>query len=66
MPVRPEGVYADGKSWYFKATLGKSRDAVRTIDLDDQLVRILRDQRKRQAEERLASADYVESDYVFT
>ncbi len=48
------------------ASSGKSRDAVRTIDLDDQLVRILREQRKRQAEERLASADYVESDHVFT
>ena len=24
MPVRPEGVYADGKGgWYFKATLGR-------------------------------------------
>jgi hypothetical protein len=22
MPVRPEGVYADGKGWYFKATVG--------------------------------------------
>lgn len=48
------------------ASSGKSRDAIRTIDLDDQLVRILRDQRKRQAEERLASADYVDSDHVFT
>jgi integrase len=45
---------------------GKSRDAVRTVDLDDELVRILRDQRKRQAEERLAAADYVKTDHVFT
>jgi integrase len=48
------------------ASAGKSRDAIRTIDLDDQLVAILRDQRKRQAEERLAASDYVESDHVFT
>ncbi len=45
---------------------GKSRDAVRTIDLDDQLVAILRAQRKRQASECLAAAEYVESDHVFT
>lgn len=44
---------------------GKSRDAIRTIDLDDQLVAVLRDQRKRQAEERLATLDE-ESDHVFT
>jgi integrase len=48
------------------ASAGKSRDAIRTIDLDDQLVAILRDQRKCQAEERLAASDYVESDHVFT
>ncbi len=47
-------------------SMGKSRDAVRTIDLDDQLVRVLRDQRKRQAEERLAAAAYVQTDHVFT
>jgi integrase len=45
---------------------GKSRDAVRTIDLDDQLVAILRAERKRQAEERLAAEDYADSDQVFT
>ncbi|MHB1533745.1 MAG: tyrosine-type recombinase/integrase [Acidimicrobiales bacterium] len=45
---------------------GKSRDAVRTIDLDDGLVDVLRRQRKLQAEERLAAADWVESDCVFT
>jgi integrase len=48
------------------ASAGKSRDAIRTIDLDDQLVAILRDQRKRQAEERLAASHYVESYHVFT
>ncbi len=45
---------------------GKSRDAVRSIELDDGLVRVLRAQRKLQAEERLAAQDYVDSDYVFT
>lgn len=45
---------------------GKSRDAVRTIDLDDGLVGALRQQRKQQAAERLAAEDYVASEYVFT
>jgi integrase len=45
---------------------GKSRDAVRSIELDDGLVRVLRAQRKLQAEERLAAQDYVDSDYVFS
>jgi integrase len=48
------------------ASAGKSRDAIRTIDLDDQVVAILREQRKRRAEERLAGTDYVDSDHVFT
>jgi hypothetical protein len=48
------------------ASTGKSRDAVRTIDLDNGLVRVLRVQRKLQAAERLASERYEESDYVFT
>lgn len=45
---------------------GKSREAVRSIELDNGLVRVLRAQRKQQAAERLATAAYVESDYVFT
>jgi integrase len=45
---------------------GKSRDAVRSIDLDGGLVAVLRRQRKLQAEEQLASAKWVDSDYVFT
>ena len=48
------------------ASDGKSRDATRSIDLDDALVRVLRAQRKLQAEERLAAANYLDSDYVFT
>jgi integrase len=35
-------------------------------DVDDGLARVLRSQRKLQAEERLAAQDYVDSDYVFT
>lgn len=45
---------------------GKSRDAVRTIDLDDGLVSVLKLQRKVQAQEQLATEDYVESEFVFT
>jgi integrase len=45
---------------------GKSRDAVRSIDLDEGVVRILRMQRLRQKEERLVAEHYEESDYVFT
>ena len=45
---------------------GKSRDAVRLIDIDDWLVGILRNQRALQAAEELEAANYAESDYVFT
>ena len=45
---------------------GKSRDAVRTVDLDDGLVAVLRRQRKLQMEEELAAKDYESTDYVFT
>jgi integrase len=45
---------------------GKSREAVRTIDLDDGLVGVLKGQRKLQAEEALRTADYEASDFVFT
>jgi integrase len=45
---------------------GKSHDAVRSIELDDGLVVVLRSQRKRQAEERLAASNYTQTDYVFT
>jgi integrase len=48
------------------ASDGKSRDAVRTIDLDKGLVRVLRAQRAQQASERLAAASYETSDHVFT
>ena len=44
----------------------KSKDAVRSIDLDAGLVGVLRSQRAAQAKERLAAPDYAESDFVFT
>ena len=45
---------------------GKSRDAIRSIDLDDGLVGVLRDQRRQQAAEQLAATSYEASDHVFT
>ena len=45
---------------------GKSHDAVRTIDLDDGLVKVLKAQRKLQSEETLAAERYESSEYVFT
>ena len=58
--------FVSGLGYNMVPSAGKSRDAVRTVDLDDGLVGVLRAQRKLQAEERLVAADYVESDYVFT
>lgn len=58
--------FASTLGYELAASTGKSRDAVRSIELDDGLVRILRAQRKMQAEERLASSTYEETDYVFT
>jgi len=48
------------------ASTGKSRDAVRTIELDDGLVRVLRQQKSIQSAERLAVPEWDESDLVFT
>jgi integrase len=45
---------------------GKSKDAVRTVELDDGLVRVLRGQRRLQAEEKLKARDFALTDYVFT
>jgi integrase len=47
-------------------SLGKSHDAVRTIDLDDGLVRVLELQRRIQTEDRKTAKKYEESEYVFT
>ncbi|HUR77046.1 MAG TPA: tyrosine-type recombinase/integrase [Acidimicrobiales bacterium] len=48
------------------ASNGKSRDATRSIDLDKGLVDVLKGQRRQQAAEKRAAANYVESDHVFT
>ena len=47
-------------------SMGKSRDAVRAVDLDDGLVGVLRAQRRQQAAEQLAATTYEASDHVFT
>lgn len=49
-----------------KPSIGKSSDAVRTIELDDGLVDGLRQQKRRQKIERLAAAEWLDSDLVFT
>jgi integrase len=48
------------------ASMGKSRDAMRSVDLDDGLVEVLRDRRCQQAAEQLAATSYEASDHVFT
>ena len=45
---------------------GKSRDAIRTVDLDDGLADVLRKQKVMQKTERLAATEWIESDFVFT
>ena len=45
---------------------GKSRDAIRTVDLDDGLADVLRQQKVIQKTERLAATEWIESDFVFT
>lgn len=45
---------------------GKSNDAVRTIDLDDDLLALLGRQRERQEDERRSRSGYLQTDYVFT
>jgi integrase len=48
------------------ASVGKSAGAVRSIELDNHLVGVLKSQRGLQADEGLASPRYEASDYVFT
>lgn len=48
------------------SSTGKSRDAVRTIDLDTGLVGVLLRQSELQAEELLPASSWQDSDYVFT
>lgn len=45
---------------------GKSRDAIRTVELDDGLADVLRQQKILQKTERLAATEWIESDFVFT
>jgi integrase len=45
---------------------GKSRDAIRTVDLDDGLADVLQQQKVLQDAERSAAQDWIESDFVFT
>lgn len=45
---------------------GKSRDAIRTVELDNRLADVLRKQRAVQSAEQLASTTWLESDFVFT
>lgn len=45
---------------------GKSRDAVRTVDLDDGLVAVLRLQRKLQSAEQVQAVGYLATEYVFS
>jgi integrase len=47
-------------------SLGKSRDSIRTVDLDDGLADVLRKQKELQKTERLAATEWIESDFVFT
>jgi integrase len=47
-------------------SLGKSRDSIRTVDLDSGLVDVLRTQKALQSSEQLAAAEWTESDFVFT
>jgi integrase len=48
------------------ASSGKSRDAIRRVDIDRALVGVLRAQRAQQAKERLAADFYEETGHVFT
>jgi integrase len=45
---------------------GKSRDSIRTVDLDDGLADVLRKQKVLQKTERIAATEWIESDFVFT
>jgi integrase len=58
--------FASSLGYKLVRSSGKSRDAVRTIDLDDGLIRVLKVQRRLQAEERLTTDGYLESEFVFT
>jgi integrase len=56
--------FATSLGYELHASEGKSTDAVRTIDIDDLLIDVLRTQRRSQVTEQMACQDYVESDYT--
>lgn len=58
--------FASTLGYELVVSAGKSRDAVRSIDLDNGLVAVLQAQRERQDADRQACNSYVQSDYVFT
>jgi hypothetical protein len=58
--------FASTLGYEVTASAGKSRDAVRTIEVDDGLIGALCLQRKQQAAERLDIGAYEESHVVFT
>ena len=58
--------FASTLGYQLVASEGKSRDAVRSIDLDDGLIGVLRTQRALQESEQRAHVGYVVSPYVFT
>lgn len=58
--------FASTHGYELRPSLGKSHDAVRSVDLDETLIEVLRSQRRLQAEEQLATEAYEPSEYVFT
>lgn len=58
--------FAATLGWEVVESDGKSTDAVRTIDLDDEMVRLLHQQAEMQNTERTSTTGYMASDYVFT
>ncbi len=59
-------VFATTLGYSLEHSDGKSSDARRTIDLDNQLVELLQSQADLQQAERMGSADYERTGYVFT
>jgi len=57
--------FASTLGWQLVPSNGKSATAIRTVDIDDAVVRVLEQQRALQATESLA-AGYVTTDVVFT
>lgn len=58
--------FASTHGYEVRPSQGKSRDAVRSIELDSMLTEVLHKQRRIQAEEQIAADTYESTDYVFT